>query len=45
MIGYDEWFIRQVEIGLAQADRGELLEHEQVVARMEDLISRKQRQP
>lgn len=45
LIGYDEWFIRQVEIGLAQADSGELLEHEEVVARMEDLISRKQRQP
>jgi predicted transcriptional regulator len=45
LIGYDEWFIRQVETGLAQADRGELLEHEEVVARMEDLISRKQRQP
>jgi len=45
LIGYDEWFLRQVEIGLAQADRGELLDHEKVVARMEDLISRKQRQP
>ncbi len=45
LVGYDEWFLRQVEIGLAQADRGELLEHEEVVARMEDLISRKQRQP
>jgi predicted transcriptional regulator len=25
LIGCDEWFLRQVEIGLAQADRGELL--------------------
>jgi predicted transcriptional regulator len=45
LVGYDEWFLRQVEIGLAQADRGEFLEHEEVVARTEDLISRKQRQP
>jgi predicted transcriptional regulator len=45
LIGYDEWFLRQVEIGLAQADRGELLEDEKVVARMEALISPTQRQP
>ena len=44
LVGYDEWFLRQVEIGLAQVDRGELLEDEEVAARMENLISRKQRQ-
>jgi len=44
LVGYDEWFLRQVEIGLAQADRGELLEDNEVAARMENLISRKQRQ-
>ena len=44
LIGYDEWFLRQVEIGLAQVDRGELLEDNEVAARMENLISRKQRQ-
>jgi len=44
LVGYDEWFLRQVEIGLAQADRGELLEDSEVAARMENLISRKQRQ-
>ena len=43
LVGYDEWFLRQVEIGLAQADRGELLEDNEVAARMETLISRKQR--
>lgn len=43
LVGYDEWFLRQVEIGLAQADRGELLEDNEVAARMENLISRKQR--
>jgi predicted transcriptional regulator len=44
LVGYDEWFLRQVEIGLAQADRGELLEDSEVAARMENLITRKQRQ-
>jgi len=44
LVGYDEWFLRQVEIGLAQVDRGELLEDNEVAARMENLISRKQRQ-
>jgi predicted transcriptional regulator len=44
LVVYDEWFLRQVEIGLAQADRGELLEDHEVAARMENLITRKQRQ-
>jgi predicted transcriptional regulator len=44
LVGYDEWFLRQVEIGLAQIDRGGLLEDSEVAARMENLISRKQRQ-
>ena len=44
LVGYDEWFLRQVEIGLAQADRGELLEDSEVAERMENLITRKQRQ-
>jgi predicted transcriptional regulator len=43
LAGYDEWFIRQVEKGLAQVDRGEVLEDEEVAARMENLISQKQR--
>ncbi len=43
LVGYDEWFIRQVEKGLAQIDRGEVLEHEEVAARMEKRIAQKQR--
>ena len=43
LLGYDEWFICQVETGLAQVDRGEGLEHEHVVACMESLITQKQR--
>jgi predicted transcriptional regulator len=42
LVDYDEWFVRQVEAGLAQAERGELISHEEVAARMEDLIRRKQ---
>jgi predicted transcriptional regulator len=43
LVGYDEWFVRQVEKGLAQVERGEVLEHEQVVAKVENLIREKQR--
>ena len=43
LVGYDEWFVRQVEKGLAQVERGEVLEHEQVVAIVENLIREKQR--
>ena len=38
LVGYDESFIRQVEQGLAQVERGEVLEHEKIVARFEDLV-------
>jgi predicted transcriptional regulator len=43
LLGYDEWFICQVETGLAQVDRGEGLEREHVVACMESLSTQKQR--
>jgi predicted transcriptional regulator len=33
-VSYDEWFIREVEKGLAQIDRGETLSHEEVGARL-----------
>lgn len=41
-VDYDEWFIREVEKGLASADRGEFLTHEDVGARLEKLIAEKQ---
>jgi predicted transcriptional regulator len=41
-VDYDEWFIREVEKGLASADRGELLTHEEVGTRLETLIAEKQ---
>jgi predicted transcriptional regulator len=43
LVEYDEWFIRQVEKGLAQVERGELMDHEEVVSRMENFIREKQR--
>jgi predicted transcriptional regulator len=43
LVGYDDWFIREVEKGLAQVERGEVLEHEQVVVKVENLIREKQR--
>jgi predicted transcriptional regulator len=43
LIDYDEWYIREVEKGLAQIDAGELLEQEEVGRRLEKLIAEKQR--
>jgi predicted transcriptional regulator len=40
-VDYDEWFLREVEKGLAAADRGELLTHEEVGARLEALLIEK----
>jgi predicted transcriptional regulator len=31
---YDKWFREEVEAGLAEADRGELIPHDQVVANL-----------
>ncbi|HZC81040.1 MAG TPA: hypothetical protein VE222_04875, partial [Nitrospiraceae bacterium] len=30
MLSYDEWFLREVEKGLAAADRGEFVDHEDI---------------
>jgi len=30
MVNYDEWFLGEVEKGLAAADRGEFIDHEDV---------------
>jgi len=44
-VDYDEWFIREVEKGLTQVDRGEVLTHEQVGAHLERLLTAKQPRP
>lgn len=43
LVDYDAWFVREVEKGLAEIERGEVLEHDEVGARLEKLISEKQR--
>ena len=43
LVGYDDWFIREVETGLAQVERGEVFEHEEVGARIVKRIAEKQR--
>jgi len=45
MVDYDAWFVREVEKGLAEVERGELLEHDEVGTRLEKLLSEKQRRP
>jgi predicted transcriptional regulator len=37
-VDYDEWFIREVEKGLAQIERGQVLSHKEVGARLEKLL-------
>jgi predicted transcriptional regulator len=40
-VDYDEWFLREVEKGLAQIDRGESLTHEEVGTRVESVVAEK----
>jgi predicted transcriptional regulator len=42
MVNYDEWFLQEVEKGLAAAERGEFLEHDEAGARIEKRIAEKQ---
>ena len=41
-IDYDEWFVNEVEKGLTQIARGELLTHDEVGTRLERLLTEKQ---
>jgi len=43
LLDYDSWFIKEVERGLAQAERGELIEHDEVVRRIEKRLRKKRR--
>jgi predicted transcriptional regulator len=40
-VDYDEWFVREVEKGLAQIDRGEVLSHAEVGERLNRLVNQK----
>jgi len=44
-VEYDDWFLREVEKGLAQIERGEVLTHEDVGARLEKRLTSKQTRP
>jgi predicted transcriptional regulator len=44
-VDYDDWFVREVEKGLAQVDRGEILSHDEVGARLEKRLTEKQPRP
>ena len=44
-VDYDEWFVNEVEKGLAQIARGEVLTHEEVGARLENSLTEKQSHP
>ena len=41
LVGYEAWFIREAEKGLAQVQNGDVLEYEEVAARIENLIAQK----
>jgi predicted transcriptional regulator len=43
LLDYDQWFIQEVEKGLEQAARGELIDHEEVVKRIESHLQQKRR--
>ena len=38
-VDYDDWFIREVEKGLAQVDAGQVLTHEAVGKRLEQKLA------
>lgn len=42
LLDHDAWFIQEVEKGMAQAARGELIDHEDMVERIEKRIQTKQ---
>jgi predicted transcriptional regulator len=42
-VEYDDWFLREVEKGLVQIQRGEVLTHEEVGTRLERRFAEKRR--
>lgn len=41
LVDYDEWFIGEVEKGLAASEKGTLLTHEEVGVRLHELLAKK----
>ena len=44
-VDHDEWFVTEVEKGLGQIARGEVLTHEEVGARLEKSLTEKPSRP
>ena len=44
-VAYDDWFLREVEKGLAQVERGEVLTHEEVGTRLEGRLAQSRTRP
>jgi predicted transcriptional regulator len=44
-VDYDDWFVREVEKGLAQIERGEILSHDEVGARLDKRLADKPPRP
>jgi predicted transcriptional regulator len=42
LLDHDAWFIQEVEKGQSQAAKGDLIEHDEVVARIEKRLKDKQ---
>jgi predicted transcriptional regulator len=42
LVDYDEWYLSEVDKGLAQIGQGKVLTHEEVGTRMEKLLAEKQ---
>jgi predicted transcriptional regulator len=42
LVNYDEWFLAEVEKGLAQIDQDRTLSHEEVGARLDKYLASKQ---
>jgi predicted transcriptional regulator len=42
LVDYDDWFVREVEKGLAQIESGRTLAHEEVGARLNKYLADKQ---
>jgi predicted transcriptional regulator len=41
LVDYDDWFVREVEKGLSQVERGETSSHEEVGRRLERYLTAK----
>jgi predicted transcriptional regulator len=42
LLDHDKWFVQEVEKGQLQAAKGDLVEHDEVVARIEKRLQAKQ---